>query len=398
MVVKEKIIKNVCLSAHPLGCREYVQNEINFVKAAKKGEKGDLYKSLEDEEKNVLVLGCSTGYGLSSRIVSAFAKKCNTIGVSYERAPSEKKCATPGWYNNKIFDELATKENVYTKTLNGDAFSFEMKEEVVNTIKKDLGKIDLVIYSVASPMRIDPVSKESYKSVLKTIESEYSNFNVDLKTGLINEVSLEKATEKQIHDTIKVMGSEDWKLWIDYLLDNDCLNENCTTIAYSYIGPKLTYPIYREGTIGQAKKDLEKGVSLIDEKLKGINGKSYVSVNKALVTRASAVIPIVPLYIALLYDVMKKKGVHENCIEQIYRLFSDKLPSNSLDEEGRIRLDDFEMREDVQNEVEELWKTLKEGEVLSIGDLESFKTEYSHLHGFGYKNIDYSKDVNLIIP
>ena len=398
MVVKEKIIKNVCLSAHPLGCREYVQNEINFVKAAKKGEKGDSYKSLEDEEKNVLVLGCSTGYGLSSRIVSAFAKKCNTIGVSYERAPSEKKCATPGWYNNKIFDELATKENVYTKTLNGDAFSFEMKEEVVNTIKKDLGKIDLVIYSVASPMRIDPVSKESYKSVLKTIESEYSNFNVDLKTGLINEVSLEKATEKQIHDTIKVMGSEDWKLWIDYLLDNDCLNENCTTIAYSYIGPKLTYPIYREGTIGQAKKDLEKGVSLIDEKLKGINGKSYVSVNKALVTRASAVIPIVPLYIALLYDVMKKKGVHENCIEQIYRLFSDKLPSNSLDEEGRIRLDDFEMREDVQNEVEELWKTLKEGEVLSIGDLESFKTEYSHLHGFGYKNIDYSKDVNLIIP
>jgi len=398
MVVKEKIIKNVCLSAHPLGCREYVQNEINFVKAAKKGEKGDLYKSLEDEEKNVLVLGCSTGYGLSSRIVSAFAKKCNTIGVSYERAPSEKKCATPGWYNNKIFDELATKENVYTKTLNGDAFSFEMKEEVVNTIKKDLGKIDLVIYSVASPMRIDPVSKESYKSVLKTIESEYSNFNVDLKTGLINEVSLEKATEKQIHDTIKVMGSEDWKLWIDYLLDNDCLNENCTTIAYSYIGPKLTYPIYREGTIGQAKKDLEKGVSLIDEKLKGINGKSYVSVNKALVTRASAVIPIVPLYIALLYDVMKKKGVHENCIEQIYRLFSDKLPSNSLDEEGRIRLDDFEMREDVQNEVEELWKTLKEGEVLSIGDLESFKTDYSHLHGFGYKNIDYSKDVNLIIP
>jgi len=398
MVVKEKIIKNVCLSAHPLGCREYVQNEINFVKAAKKGEKGDLYKSLEDEEKNVLVLGCSTGYGLSSRIVSAFAKKCNTIGVSYERAPSEKKCATPGWYNNKIFDELATKENVYTKTLNGDAFSFEMKEEVVNTIKKDLGKIDLVIYSVASPMRIDPVSKESYKSVLKTIESEYSNFNVDLKTGLINEVSLEKATEKQIHDTIKVMGSEDWKLWIDYLLDNDCLNENCTTIAYSYIGPKLTYPIYREGTIGQAKKDLEKGVSLIDEKLKGINGKSYVSVNKALVTRASAVIPIVPLYIALLYDVMKKKGVHENCIEQIYRLFSDKLPSNSLDEEGRIRLDDFEMREDVQNEVEELWKTLKEGEVLSIGDLESFKTDYSHLHGFGYKNIDYSKDVDLERP
>ncbi|MGD1823415.1 MAG: enoyl-ACP reductase FabV [Pleomorphochaeta sp.] len=398
MVVKEKIIKNVCLTSHPLGCREYVENEVNFVKSAMDGKKGDLYKPISGDPKNVLVLGCSTGYGLSSRIVNAFALKSNTIGVSYERAPSEKKCATPGWYNNKVFDELATKENLYTKTINGDAFSLEIKESVVKTIKEDLGKIDLVIYSVASPMRIDPFTKESYKSVLKTIEEKYSNFNVDLKSGLINKVSLDKATEKQIEDTIKVMGSEDWKLWIDYLIDNDCLNENCKTVAYSYIGPKLTYPIYREGTIGQAKKDLENGVSIINNKLKDINGKAYVSVNKALVTRASAVIPIVPLYIALLYEVMKNKNVHENCIEQIYRLFSSKLPLEEIDDEGRIRLDDYEMREDVQNEVEELWKTLKEGEILSIGDLDSFKTDYSHLHGFGYKNIDYSKDVNLIIP
>lgn len=398
MVVKEKIIKNVCLSAHPLGCREYVENEINFVKSAMKGEKGELYSPISKEKKNVLVLGCSTGYGLSSRIVSAFAQGANTIGVSYERAPSEKKCATPGWYNNSVFDQLATKENLYSKTINGDAFSFEIKKEVVDTIKNSLGKIDLVIYSVASPLRIDPYTKETYKSVLKTIEDEYSNLNVDLKTGLINKVSLEKATQKQIEDTIKVMGGEDWKLWIDYLLDNNCLNNNCQTIAYSYIGPKLTYPIYREGTIGQAKKDLENSVSKIDEKLKNIDGKAYVSVNKALVTRASAVIPIVPLYIALLYEVMKKKNVHENCIEQIYRLFSEKLPSKQTDDEGRIRLDDFEMRDDVQNEVEELWKTLKEGENLQIGDLDSFRSDYSHLHGFGYKNIDYSKDVNLIMP
>jgi enoyl-[acyl-carrier protein] reductase/trans-2-enoyl-CoA reductase (NAD+) len=398
MVVQEKIIKNVCLTAHPLGCREYVKNEIDFVKKAKKGDMGELYQPISEQKKNVLVLGCSTGYGLSSRIVSAFGFKNNTIGVSFERAPNGKRTASPGWYNNKVFDELAEKENIYSKTLNGDAFSSEMKKEVVDLIKKDLGKIDLVIYSVASPMRIDPVTKETYKSVLKTTEAEYTNFNVDLKTEIISKVSLEKATDKQIQDTIKVMGSEDWKLWIQALIENDCLNDNCQTIAYSYIGPKLTYPIYREGTIGRAKKDLENGVSFIDEQLKKLNGKAYVSVNKALVTRASAVIPIVPLYIALLYKVMKDNNVHENCIEQVYRLFSDKLPNSTVDEKGRIRLDDFEMRDDIQFEVEKLWKTLIEGEKLSVGDLQSFKRDYSHLHGFGYKNIDYSKDVDLERP
>ena len=398
MIVKEKIFKNICLTAHPTGCREYVNREIEFVKSAIKGEKGELYPTLNEDKKNVLIIGCSTGYGLSSRIVNAFAMKRNTIGISFEREPSENKCATPGYYNNKVFDELANKENLYSKTINGDAFSTEMKEEVVKLIKKDLGKIDLIIYSVASPVRIDPITKETYNSVLKTIEEDYSNLSVDLKTGLMNRVSLEKANEKQINDTIKVMGSEDWKLWVDILLENDCLNKNCQTVAYSYIGPKLTYPIYRNGTIGQAKKDLENGVKIIDKKLEAINGKSFVSVNKALVTRASAVIPIVPLYIALLYEVMKKRNVHENCIEQIYRLFSSKLPNQITDEEGRIRLDDFEMQDDIQSEIEELWKTLNEGEVLSIGDLDSFKTDYSHLHGFGYKNIDYSKDVNLIMP
>ncbi len=398
MIVKEKIIKNVCLTAHPTGCREYVENEISFVKSAMQGEKGEIYKPITEKYKNVLVLGCSTGYGLSSRIVNAFAMKSNTIGVSYERAPSETKCATPGWYNNEVFDQLAKEENLYSKTINGDAFSFEIKAEVVNTIKKDLGKIDLVVYSVASPMRIDPVTKEVYKSVLKTTEADYANFNVNLKTEMVEKVNLTTATEDQINDTIKVMGSEDWKLWIEYLVKNNCLSENCKTIAYSYIGPKITYPIYREGTIGKAKEDLEKGVPVINEMLNSLNGKAFVSVNKALVTRASAVIPIVPLYIALLYDVMKRKNVHENCIEQIYRLFSDKLPNSKMDEEGRIRLDDFEMRDDIQNEIEELWKTLKEGEKLEIGDLKTFKTDYSHLHGFGYKNIDYSKDVDLLKP
>ncbi len=398
MRVQEKIIKNVCLTAHPKGCREYVENEISFVNKAMKGEMGELYQPITEKVKNVLILGCSTGYGLSSRIVTTFAMKSNTIGVSYERAPNEKKCASPGWYNNKVFDELANEENLYSKTVNGDAFSYEVKNEVVDIIKKDLKKIDLVIYSVASPLRIDPNTKEVYKSVLKTIGDEYTNFNVDLKTEIVNKVTLGPATEEQIKDTIKVMGSEDWKLWISTLIENDCLSENCKTIAYSYIGPKITYPIYREGTIGKAKEDLENGVSDIDKMLSKINGKAYVSVNKALVTRASAVIPIVPLYIALLYKVMKDKNVHENCIEQIYRLFSDKLPNLSVDEKGRIRLDDFEMRDDIQNEIEKLWKTLNEDEKLVIGDLESFKNDYSKLHGFGYKNIDYSEDVDLERP
>jgi len=398
MRVQEKIIKNVCLTSHPKGCREYVENEIAFVNKAMKGEMGELYQPITEKGKNVLILGCSTGYGLSSRIVTTFAMKSNTIGVSYERAPSEKKCASPGWYNNKVFDELANAENLYSKTVNGDAFSFEVKNEVVDIIKKDLKKIDLVIYSVASPLRIDPNTKEVYKSVLKTIGDEYTNFNVDLKTEIVNKVTLGPATEDQIRDTIKVMGSEDWKLWISTLIENDCLSQNCKTIAYSYIGPKITYPIYREGTIGKAKEDLENGVSDIDKLLSKINGKAYVSVNKALVTRASAVIPIVPLYIALLYKVMKDKNVHENCIEQIYRLFSDKLLNLSVDEKGRIRLDDFEMRDDIQNEIEKLWKTLNEDEKLVIGDLESFKSDYSKLHGFGYKNIDYSEDVDLERP
>lgn len=398
MVVEEKIMRNVCLTAHPKGCREYVKNEIDFVKKATSKKEGDLYKPLKKENKNVLILGCSTGYGLSSRIVSAFGLSNKTIGVSYEREPTEKRTASPGWYNNKVFDELAAKENLYSKTLNGDAFSHEIKEKVVELIKKDLGKVDLVIYSIASPVRIDPDTGEVYKSVLKTTKEEYTNFNVDLKTKLLSKVSLNPATEKEVHDTIKVMGSEDWKLWIDLLIENNCLSDNCKTIAYSYIGPKLTYPIYREGTIGMAKEDLEAGVVEIDKSLEKLNGKAYVSVNKALVTRASAVIPIVPLYIALLYDVMKEKGVHETCIEQIYRLFSEKLPSSQVDEKGRIRLDDYEMRDDVQEEVEKLWMSLIEGEILGVGDLLSFKRDYSQLHGFGYKNIDYSKDVDLERP
>ncbi|MFA6865384.1 MAG: enoyl-ACP reductase FabV [Sphaerochaetaceae bacterium] len=396
MVVKEKILRNVCLTAHPKGCREYVENEIDFVEKSMKGS-DERYPKLDTKPMNVLILGCSTGYGLSSRIVTGIGMKAKTLGVCFERTPSSKP-ATPGWYNTKVFEEEAEKRGIYAKTINGDAFSDEVKKEVCETIKRDLGKVDLVIYSLASPVRTDPKTGITYKSVLKPIGNSFTELSVNSKTGILEKATFTAATEEQAKATVKVMGGEDWKLWMETLLENDVVSDGFKSVAYSYIGPKITYPIYREGTIGKAKEDLESSVEEINALISKKGGEAYISVNKALVTRASAVIPVVPLYTAILYKVMEDKGIHENCIEQMYRLYSSKLPSKSTDEKGRIRLDDWEMREDVQKEVEDIWKTLKEGEELVQGDLEMFRTDYSHLHGFGYKNIDYSKDVDLERP
>lgn len=396
MVVKEKILRNVCLTAHPKGCREYVENEIKFVEDTMKNS-SDIYPTLDTKPLNVLILGCSTGYGLSSRIVTGIGQGAKTIGVCYERVPSNKP-ATPGWYNTKVFEESALKRGLYAKTINGDAFSDEVKKETVELIKKDLKKVDLVIYSLASPVRTDPKTGIMYKSVLKPIGNSYSELSVDTKTKILEKATFEPATQEQIEATRKVMGGEDWKLWMECLLENDVLSDGFKTVAYSYIGPKITYPIYREGTIGKAKEDLESSVDSINSLISKKGGKAFISVNKALVTRASAVIPVVPLYTAILYKVMQDKGIHEGCIEQIYRLYSSKLPKQETDSEGRIRLDDWEMREDVQLAVEEIWKTLNEGEELVQGDLDLFVSDYSHLHGFGYKNIDYSKDVDLERP
>ncbi len=397
MVVQEKILRNVCISAHPQGCREYVNREVAFVDKAM-SENTERYPRLESTPLNVLVLGCSTGYGLSSRIVSAMGMGASTLGVCFERTPTARKPATPGWYNTKVFEELAQERGLYAKTINGDAFSDEVKKSVCETIKNDLGKIDLVIYSLASPVRTDPKTGIMYKSVLKPIGKPFKELSINTKTGILEKASFETATEEQVEATRKVMGGEDWKLWMECLIENDLVSDNFKTVAYSYIGPKITFPIYREGTIGKAKEDLESSVSEINSLISKKGGKAYISVNKALVTRASAVIPVVPLYTAILYKVMEDKGIHEDCIEQIYRLFSTKLPSESTDEQGRIRLDDWEMREDVQEAVETIWKTLKEGEEFTQGDLVRFREDYSHLHGFGYKDIDYSKDVDLERP
>jgi len=392
MVIKPKFKGFICTTSHPEGCKQTVINQINYVKHMGK-IKG---------AQNVLIIGASTGYGLASRIVSAFGLNAKTIGVFFEREATENKPASAGWYNTVFFEKYAHLEGIYAKSINGDAFSLEVKQKTIDLIKKDLGKVDLVIYSVAAPKRIDPVKNEMYNSVLKPIGKSYVEKTVDFHTNEVSYVTLEPATEFEIQNTIKVMGGEDWLLWMKTLVENDCLCENAKTVAYSYLGSELTYPIYKNGTIGKAKEHLEKTVKDIDEILKSLNGKAYVSINKALVTQASCAIPVVSLYISLLYKVMKEKNIHEDTIHQIYRLFKDYLYSDQLflDSEGRIRLDTFELREDVQAEVKKLWKEITSENVTTLTDISSFRKEFFNLFGFEYANVNYDEDVEhkLNIP
>ncbi|MDD7792867.1 enoyl-ACP reductase FabV [Clostridium sp. 'White wine YQ'] len=387
MKIEPKFRGFICTAAHPLGCEENVKEQIEYVK-----EKGTV-----NGAKNVLVIGASTGYGLSSRIVSAFGAGANTLAVSFEKESNGKRTATPGWYNTKAFEKFAKELGGFHKSINGDAFSDEIKEQVINEIKSNMGKVDLIIYSLASPRRTDPKTGEVYSSVIKTIGENFSGNTFDFLTFKISNVEVTAATEKEIHDTVKVMGGEDWKLWIEALKEADVLDTGVKTLAYSYIGPKLTYPMYNDGTIGMAKKDLDIKAKEINELLSEVDGKAYVSVNKGLVTQASSAIPIVPLYISVLYKVMKEKGIHEGCIEQIYRLFSDRIYGGDLqlDSEGRIRIDDLELRDDVQKEVIERWEKINSENITEISDAEGFREEFLKLFGFGLKNIDYDKDVEI---
>lgn len=399
MIITKKVLRNVSLTAHPLGCRQYVQDQIEWVKEHAKQTSNPLYSPVTPQSfpKRVLVLGGSTGYGLSSRIVSAFAGGAHTINVSFEREPSGTKTATPGWYNTMAFEAEAKKAGLKAESVFGDAFSNETKKKTADLIRESLQMVDLIIYSLASPLRTDPATGITYRSVLKPIGESFTALSVDMESPVVKKATIEPAENGQAEETAKVMGGEDWALWIDFLLKENLLAPNAMTVAYSYIGPKITYPVYREGTIGLAKEHLEKSAKEITKKLGKVNGKAFVSVNKALVTRASAVIPVVPLYMALLYQVMKEKGLHEGCTEQIYRLFTDRLYADKsipTDDEGRIRLDDWEMREDIQAEVESRWALQQEGEPLQKGDIEGVKLEYEQIHGFGFPNIDYSLDVD----
>ncbi|MVO10353.1 enoyl-[acyl-carrier-protein] reductase FabV [Flavobacterium sp. TP390] len=390
MVIEPRMRGFICLTAHPVGCEQNVKNQIAYVKS-----KGAIHGP-----KRVLVIGASTGFGLASRITSAFGSNASTIGVFFEKPPMEGKTASPGWYNSAAFEKEAHKAGLYAKSINGDAFSKEVKQQTIDMIKSDLGQVDLIIYSLASPVRLHPDTGVLHRSTLKPIGKTFTNKTVDFHTGKVSEVSIEPATEEDIANTVVVMGGEDWAMWIDALKEADVLADGITTIAYSYIGPEVTEAVYRKGTIGRAKDHLEATAFEITEKLKDYNGKGYVSVNKALVTQASSAIPVIPLYISLLYKIMKAEGIHEGCIEQIQRLYADRLYTGKpvpTDGEGRIRIDDWEMRSDVQDRIAKLWDESTTETLVELGDLSGYKQDFLNLFGFGFDGVDYLADVDEMV-
>ncbi|MEI8095086.1 MAG: enoyl-ACP reductase FabV [Spirochaetales bacterium] len=389
MIVKAKIINNICLTSHPVGCAADVQRQIATVQARGKVENGP---------KNVLVIGSSTGYGLASRILSAFGAGAKTLGVAFEKAGSEKGPGTAGFYNTLAFDAAAKKAGLFSRSFNGDAFADATKAEVIEAIRQDLGKIDLMIYSLASPVRTDPKDGVMHRSVLKPVGQEFVAKSIDPFKGEVRVHTIAPATEEEVAATIKVMGGEDWELWIDALEKAGVLAQGFRTVAYTYIGPKVTYPFYREGTIGKAKEHLEATSKGLHAKLKkSVGGGAWISVNKALVTRASSVIPAVSLYISLLYKVMKGKKLHEGCIEQIDRLFRDRLSKGQdipVDSLGMIRLDDWEMRDDVQAEVSAQWDKVDGENLRELCDVKGFEEEFLQLNGFAIPGVDYEADLS----
>ena len=390
MIIEPRMRGFICLTSHPKGCEKNVLNQIDYVKS----------KGAIDGPKKVLVIGASTGFGLASRITSAFGSDAATIGVFFEKAPAEGKTASPGYYNSLAFEAAANNAGIYAKSINGDAFSNEVKAQTIDLIKADLGQIDLVIYSLASPVRQHPVSGVLHRSVLKPIGDTFTDKTVDFHTGIVSDVTITPCNDEDIANTVEVMGGEDWQMWMDALLNAGVLADGAMTIAYSYIGPKVTEPVYRKGTIGMAKDHLEATAFKITDDLAKIGGKAFVSVNKALVTQASSAIPVIPLYISLLYKIMKAKGTHEGCIEQIQRLFSARLytyGSIPVDEKGRIRIDDWEMDEAVQKEVAELWKGATTENLPAIGDLAGYKSDFSSLFGFGFDGVDYAAEANEMV-
>jgi enoyl-[acyl-carrier protein] reductase/trans-2-enoyl-CoA reductase (NAD+) len=390
MIIEPRMRGFICLTSHPKGCEQSVINQINHVKS----------KGAIDGPKKVLVIGASTGFGLASRITSAFGSNAATIGIFFEKAPAAGKTASPGYYNSLAFQAQAEKAGLYAKSINGDAFSNEVKKRTIDLIKADLGQIDLVIYSLASPVRQHPVTGVLHRSVLKPIGDTFTDKTVDFHTGIVSEVTITPCSDEDIANTVQVMGGEDWKMWTDALLNAGVLAEGAMTVAYSYIGPDVTEPVYRKGTIGMAKEHLEATAFEITADLAKIGGKAFVSVNKALVTQASSAIPVIPLYISLLYKIMKAKGSHEGCIEQIQRLYSERLYTNGeipVDEKGRIRIDDWEMDEAVQKEVAELWKGATTENLPAIGDLNGYKSDFLNLFGFGFDGVDYAAEANEMV-
>lgn len=385
MVVEPKVKGFICTTAHPKGCEESVRRQIECTKR---------HGQVEGPKK-VLVIGASTGYGLASRIAVTYGYGADTIGVAFERESNGKRTATAGWYNTMAFEKFAKEDGYYAKTFNGDGFSSQMKEDVIECIKKDFGQVDMIIYSMAAPRRTLP-DGTTVSSVLKTVGEPFTNKTIDLRTNEIKEVTVPEANEEEVKATVKVMGGEDWKDWITALNDAGVIKEGAMTLAYSYIGPVVTHAIYKDGSIGQAKKHLYDTSVELTKEFSNIGLKAYISVNKALVTQSSAAIPIVPLYISLLYKVMKEAGLHEGCIEQMNRLFLDKLVGEvETDESGRIRLDDYEMKDEVQDKIARVWNEVDSDTIKELGDIKGFWDEFYQMFGFGYENVDYTEDVEI---
>lgn len=390
MVIEPRVRGFICLTAHPVGCAQNVKNQIAHIRS-----KGPL-----EGPKKVLVIGASTGFGMASRISAAFGSGAATIGVFFEKPAEEGKTGSPGWYNTAAFEQEAHAAGLYAKSINGDAFSDEIKAKTIDLIKADLGQVDLVIYSLASPRRNHPKTGVAHTSVLKPIGKTFSSKTVNFHTGVVSDITIEPCTEEDIQNTVAVMGGEDWEMWTDAMLEAGVLAPGAQTVAFSYIGPAVTEPVYRKGTIGQAKDHLEKTAFTLAEKLNGIGGKAYVSVNKALVTQASSAIPVIPLYISLLYKIMKADGSHEGCIEQMQRLFYDRLYTGqpaATDEAGRIRIDDWEMRDDIQQQVATLWDETTTESLPETGDLEGYRKDFFNLFGFHVEGIDYEADTNEMV-
>lgn len=387
MVIKPKIRGFICTNAHPVGCAENVSRQIDYIKQQPQPDNGP---------KNVLVVGCSTGYGLASRITSAFGCGAHTLGVCFEREPTAKRTGTAGWYNTAAFHQAAENAGLAFHSINGDAFSDEIKAESIEYIREHMGKIDLVIYSLASPKRKDPESDTVYSSTLKPVGETYTTKTYDTDKDLVHEVTLAPANEEEIANTVKVMGGEDWERWIKALHDAGVLADNCQTTAYTYIGKKLTWPIYGHATIGRAKEDLDRAASALNSQYGDINLSAYVSSLKALVTQASSAIPVMPLYISLIYKVMKEEGTHEGCIEQIYRLFSEGLYAENptLDEANRLRMDGKETNDATQAKIEALWEQVTQDNFHQLSDYQQYHADFLHLFGFGFDNVDYDADVD----
>jgi enoyl-[acyl-carrier protein] reductase/trans-2-enoyl-CoA reductase (NAD+) len=390
MIITPKIRGFICTTAHPDGCAAHVQQQIDYVQSK---------APLSSAPKRVLVIGASTGYGLASRIVTAFGGGASTIGVFFEKEAVEKKTASAGWYNSVAFEDAAAAAGLYAKSFNGDAFSAEVKQQVIAAIQADLGQIDMVVYSLASPRRVDPVTGEIYRSVLKPTGETYTNKNLNTDKKEIDTVTIEPASPEEIAHTVKVMGGEDWQLWIDAMAEAGVLADGFKTVAYSYIGPELTWAIYTDGTIGRAKLHLEHTAARMNHRFGA--GTALVSVNKALVTQASSAIPVVPLYISILYKVMKAKGLHEGCIEQIHRLFADHYGAPNgptLDENGRVRIDDWEMRPEVQSEITAVWDGVTTETIDDVADFAGYQSEFYRLFGFGLAGVDYDQEVDPMRP